>query len=101
MLQNKIRDDLLELFPSLEKDDVRSTSMGVVGEDLQLSPSARKLIPYQIECKNKATSQIHTYMKQARTHGNYDPLVLVKKDRDTVLAIVEWEHFKTLIKKEQ
>lgn len=99
-LQNDIRDALLELFPSLEDDDVKSTSMGAPGEDIQLSPAARKLIPYQIECKNKATSQVHTYYAQAKSHGKHEPLVLVKKDRDITLAIVSWEHFKTLLKKD-
>ena len=58
-----------------------------------------KLFPYQIECKNKATSQIHTYYKQAKSHGKHEPLVVVHMDRNDTLAIVSWEHFQTLIKK--
>jgi len=95
--QQYVRDKLLELFPQLEPDDVRSTAMGAPGEDIQLSPAARKLIPYNIECKSKATSQIHTYYDQAKTHGSHEPLVIVKKDRDIPLAIVSLEHFMTLI----
>jgi len=97
-LQQEVVKDLLDLFPELTKDDIRSTSMGVTGEDIQLSSQARKQFPYQTECKNKATSQIHTYYKQARGHGDYEPLVIVKMDYDEPLAIVSWEHFKTLIK---
>ena len=97
-LQNQIRDEILEIFPSLEPDDVKSTSMGAPGEDIQLSPAARKLVPYQIECKNKATSQIHTYYAQAKSHGKYKPLVVVKMDRDIPLAVISWEHFKELLK---
>lgn len=100
LLQNKIRDDLLGEFPSLTNDDVRSTSMGAAGEDVQLSQAARKLFPYQTECKSKATSQIHTYYEQAKTHGDNEPLVLVKQNRKEILAIVSWEHFKKLIKHE-
>jgi hypothetical protein len=81
----------------LEPDDVRSTSMGQTGEDLQLSPAARKLVPYQTEVKNKATSQAHTYYAQAKSHGKYEPLVLVKKDRDVMLAMVDAEHFFALL----
>ena len=40
--QNEIRDKILETFPDLEPDDVRSTTMGDTGEDIQLSPAARK-----------------------------------------------------------
>lgn len=97
-LQNYVRDKLLLWFPELTKDDVRSTSMGVTGEDVQLSQAARKLIPYQIECKNKAASQLHTYYAQAKSHGEHEPLVVVKKDRDVVLATVRLEHFLTLLK---
>ena len=49
-LQNSVRDILLETFTQLEEDDIKSTTMGESGEDIQLSPAARKLIPYAIEC---------------------------------------------------
>jgi len=96
--QQVIRDDILKLFPQLEPDDVKSTSMGAGGEDVQLSPAARKVFPYQVEAKSKATSQIHTYYKQAQSHGKHEPLVLVKLDRHGILAVVSWEHFQELIK---
>lgn len=99
--QKLVRDWLLKAFPSLEQDDVRSTSMGAGGEDLQLSPAARKLIPYQIECKAKAKSQIHTFYDQAKTHGKHEPLVIVKQDRHIPLAIVSLEHFIQLLKGKQ
>lgn len=73
--------------------------MGQSGEDIQLSPAARRFVPYQIECKNKARSQIHTYYEQAKTHGDREPLVIVKMDRDIPLAIVSAEHFFDLLQK--
>jgi hypothetical protein len=98
-LQQAVRDGILEAFPTLEPDDAKSTSMGAGGEDVQLSPAARKVFPYQIECKSKAQSQLHTYYDQAKTHGKHQPLVVVKKDRAETLAVVEWSHFLELIKK--
>jgi hypothetical protein len=98
ILQKWVRDAILTAFTKLEPDDVKSTSMGASGEDVQLSPAARKLVPYQIECKNKATSQIHTYYEQAKTHGKYEPLVIVKMDYKEPLAIVNAEHFFNLLK---
>jgi hypothetical protein len=71
--------------------------MGAQGEDIQLSPAARKLIPYQIEVKNKAASQIHTYYDQAKTHGKHEPLVIVHKDRDIYLAIISFDHLLQLL----
>jgi hypothetical protein len=96
--QNETRDVFLEVFPTLERDDIISNPMGNPGEDLMLSPAARRLIPYQIECKSKATSQIHTYYEQAKEHGNHEPMVVVKKDRSIPLAIVSLEHFLKLLK---
>jgi hypothetical protein len=97
LLQQYVRNKLLEAFPELEADDVKSTSMGAGGEDVQLSPAARRRFPYQIECKSKATSQIHTYFEQAESHGKHTPLVVVKKDRGKVLAIVALDHFLELL----
>lgn len=74
--------------------------MGSTGEDIQLSPAARKLFPYQTEVKNKATSQIHTFYAQAKQHGQYEPLVVVKMDRDIPLAIVSLDHFLHVVKGE-
>jgi len=72
--------------------------MGATGEDVQLSHAARSLVPFQIECKNKATSQIHTYYEQAKTHGNHEPLVIVKMDYKEPLAILSAEKFFNILK---
>jgi len=98
ILQQLVRDKILEAFPELEPDDVKSTSMGAGGEDVTLSPAARKKFPYQIECKNKATSQLHTYYNQAKTHGKHEPIVIVKKNRAEVLVAVTLENFLNLLK---
>ena len=98
IFQQWVRDLILKTFPSLEADDVKSTSMGAGGEDVQLSPAARKLFPYHIECKSKATSQVHTYYEQAKTHGKHEPIVFVKMDRKEPLAIVSAKHYMEVIK---
>jgi hypothetical protein len=73
--------------------------MGASGEDVTLSPAARKLIPFQIECKSKAKSQIHTYYEQAKTHGPHEPLVVVKMNYKEPLAIVQLGVFVEMLKK--
>lgn len=97
-LQQDVRDLLLRTFPQLDKDDIRSTAMGQTGEDVQLSPAARRLFPYQIECKNKARSQVHTWFEQAVGHGDHEPVLIVKQDRSATLAVVRLEHFVDLVK---
>lgn len=99
-LQQSVRDSVLSTFPSLEPDDVRSTSMGAGGEDVQLSPAARKLFPYSVECKNLAKIAVFNYYEQSQTNaGDYEPLVVIKQNRSKPLAVVDFEHFMELIKK--
>jgi hypothetical protein len=62
--QQEIRDKILKTFPELEPDDVRSTAMGQSGEDIQLSPKARKLLPISAEVKRRKTlSNLDHYME--------------------------------------
>ena len=96
-LQAKVRDCVLALFPHLEPDDCRSTSMGAGGEDVQLSPAARSVFPYSIECKRKARLTAWTDYQQAQRHGPHEPLLVVQADRGTPLAIVSLEHFLGLV----
>ena len=45
------RDIILSTFTDLAPDDVRSTSMGSSGVDIQLSPAAAAVFPYSVECR--------------------------------------------------
>lgn len=51
-LQKWVCQILLNLCPMLEADDILSRGMGQNGEDVMLSPAARKVYPLWIECKN-------------------------------------------------
>tara|TARA_R110000868_G_scaffold3443_1_gene22170 strand:+ start:1927 stop:2286 length:360 start_codon:yes stop_codon:yes gene_type:complete len=99
--QQWVRDKILELFPSLEMDDVRSTSMGAGGEDVQLSPAARKLFPYSVECKALKSIGVYKFMQQAEANCSAPalPIAIIKADRQKPLAVVDAEHFFTLIGK--
>lgn len=98
-LQQAVRDAILDSFKSLESDDVRSTSMGAGGEDVLLSPAARKLFPYTIECKNLAKIAVYNYYVQATGHNDYEPLVVIKQDRSKPLAVVDFDHFMELVRR--
>lgn len=100
-LQQAVRDAVLDAFPSLEADDVRSTSMGAGGEDVQLSPAARKLFPYSVECKNLAKIAVFNYYEQATGHGDHEPLVVIKQNRSKALAVVDFDHFMDLVRRSQ
>ena len=99
LLQQKVRDTILSKFTQLEPDDVKSTSMGAGGEDVQLSPAARKLFPFTIECKSLAAVGVYKFYEQAKTHAKGEPLVVVKQNGDQPLAIVDLDYFVELVRK--
>ena len=97
-LQNKVRDILLETFDTLEPDDIRSAVMGDSGEDIQLSPAARKLIPYSIECKNQEKLNIWSALEQAEDNSkDSTPVLIFKRNRSKTYAVLEIEEFIKLI----
>jgi len=100
-LQQQVRDLLLERFsPKLEPDDIRSAIMGESGEDLKLSPAARKLIPYSIECKNQEKLSIWDSLKQAEENsGNHTPLLVFKRNRSKTYAVLDFDKLLDLIEK--
>ena len=78
-LQNDVRDLILEKFDTLEPDDVRSITMGDSGEDILLSPAARKLFPFSVECKNQEKLNIWSSLEQAEGNSKESTPVLVFK----------------------
>ena len=99
-LQNKIRDLLLEHYSDkLEKDDIRCAIMGESGEDLKLSPAARKLIPYSFECKNQEKLNIWDSLEQAeKNSGDYGPVLIFKRNRSKIYVVLEMPDFLELLK---
>ena len=98
-LQNKVRDLILEKFTQLEEDDVRSTTMGDSGEDVLLSPAARKLFPFATECKNQEKLNIWSSLEQAEQNaGKHTPLLIFKRNRSKTYAVLEIQDFIDLIK---
>ena len=96
-LQQKVVAAFLAAFPHLEPDDVRSTSMGASGEDVQLSPAARRVIPHHVECKKYAKHAVYTFYDQATKHGPHRPLVVLEADRRKPLAVVDFDFFVELL----
>ena len=98
-LQQFIRDLILSLNPELEEDDCKSTSMGAGGEDVQLSPAARKLVPLSIECKSVAKFAGYKYLDQADSNSKeYQPVAVVKANHRKPIVLVDAEYFFQLMK---
>ena len=98
LFQQWVRDKILYHNPELSKDDVRSTSMGAGGEDVQLSTAARIKFPYQTECKSKASYSVYKDYAQASEHGDCEPLLMIKANNKKPLAVVDAEHFVSLVR---
>jgi len=94
-LQKHVRDKILEEYKTLEEDDAKSTAMGQNGVDVQLSPAAKKLFPFSIECKNMAAMTVYRWYEQAQknTKDGTQPLLVIKENRKKPLVVVDLDYF--------
>ena len=98
-LQNQVRDLLLETFKDeLEPDDIRSQIMGMSGEDIVLSPAARRLFPFSVECKAQESLSIWSALEQAESNaGKHIPLLVFKRNRSKTYAVLEFDKLLELL----
>ena len=97
-LQQYVRDSILEVFnKELTSDDVRSTSMGAAGEDLQLSTKARTLLQSAFECKSRRRIAVYRDYEQAQEHASKtkaaEPVVVIKENGKDPLALISLDWF--------
>lgn len=92
-LQQFVRDRILLYLGCLTKDDVRSTSMGAQGSDVQLSPKAQELFNYAVECKaQEGYKKLYDAYEQAAT-GKGQPVVVIRSNGKPALAVILFDHF--------
>ena len=98
-LQNHLRDRLLKAFPHLKAEDIKVAIMSEPGPDIKLSRIAKKLIPYQWECKNQEKMKtIYQWFNQCRRHGNLEPILVIKQNSREELAVLRLDQLIELIK---
>lgn len=102
-LQDKVVLKLRNLFENiLEKDDIKPAIMGTSGVDTVLSPSAKNLIAFDIECKNVETfisAQMREALIQSKSnteHGRVS-LLIFKGNNEPERVILELDDFFSLI----
>ena len=97
-LQNYLKDRLYDFFPSLRNGDIKGAIMGESGEDINLSPAAKDLIPYSFECKNQERLNIWESLSQAEDNADDRiPILVFKRNRTKTYAAIELEAFLNLI----
>ena len=95
-LQQWIRDLLIEKL-ELHPEDIESRSMGAGGEDLIMARAARESFPYSVECKNQEKINIWESYKQAEDNSkDYEPIVVLKRNNQKPLILVDAEYFVNL-----
>ena len=100
-LQQWFRDLLIEKL-DIHPEDVESRSMGEGGEDLIMARAAREKFPFSIEAKNQEKLNVWEAYKQASENsGDYEPLVVLKRNNHKPLVLIDAESFVKLIKNGQ
>ena len=98
-LQQWVRDQLIEKL-EVHPEDVESRSMGAGGEDLIMARAARAKFPYSIECKNQESVNVWKAFEQANENsGDYQPIVVIKRNKSRPLVLIDAEYFVSLHKK--
>ena len=99
-LQNYVVEELRKAYPELEDDDIKSQIMGVSGEDVVLSPLAKRLIGLSFECKNQERLNLWDSLSQAENNCEERTHVLVfKRNRSDTYAAIPFEFLIKLISK--
>tara|TARA_B100001964_G_scaffold60515_1_gene68585 strand:- start:418 stop:777 length:360 start_codon:yes stop_codon:yes gene_type:complete len=97
-LQQWFRDLLIEKL-DVHPEDIESRSMGAGGEDLIMARAARKLFPCSIECKNQESVNVWKSYEQAEENsGDYEPIVVLKRNNTKPLVLVDADYFVRLHK---
>lgn len=90
-LQKEVKGFVHDTFPELEDDDILSRSMGSSGTDLHLSPKARSLFPFDVECKRTERVKLWESWEQCKANAHNTPLLVIKRNRSDTLAVLKLE----------
>ena len=97
-LQQQFMKLLIEKL-DIDPEDLESRSMGAGGEYLIMSKAARNKFPYSVECKNQERLNIWSAWEQAESNkGIYEPIVVIKKNKQRPLVVLDAENFLDMIK---
>ena len=102
LLQQLVRDRICKLLKpyGVVAEDVKSTSMGVSGVDIQLSPFAKQFLPIAAECKSMKSVAVYKWYKQGKnnTKAGEETVLCIKQNNDKPLVVVDLDHYLSLWK---
>ena len=72
------------------------------GEDIILTPAAKKIINYSFECKNKERLDLWKSLEQTASNcEDRNPVLVFKRNRSKIYVTIEFDHFIELINEKQ
>ena len=98
--QNRVRQDLIEHL-GIDPGDILSTAMGQSGCDLYLSPAARTIFPFGVECKAQERIALPEWWQQCTRNAAAEgltPLLILKQSRRDALAVLRWSDLLALLR---
>ncbi|WP_461368498.1 putative PDDEXK endonuclease [Candidatus Darwinibacter acetoxidans] len=98
-LQQAVRQDLIDRL-GIDPGDILSTAMGQSGCDLYLSPAARSVFPFGVECKAQERIALPEWWQQCTRNAAAEglvPLLVFKRNREEPLAVLRWEDLLALL----
>lgn len=99
-LQTEVMGLILQAFPELEPDDVRTAIMGESGEDIKLSPAARRCFPFAVECKYQERLPIWKALEQCESNaGPNTPLLIFRRNRSKTYAVLQLDDLLNLLRR--
>jgi len=101
--QNRVRQDLVDRL-GIDPGDILSTAMGQSGCDLYLSPAARTIFPFGVECKAQERIALPEWWKQCARNAAAEgltPLLVFRRNREDALAVLRWEDLLALLSEVQ
>lgn len=98
----EVKELLHKACSALSPGDIVVTPSGVTGPDLHLSPAAKQVYPWAIECKNVESLNVWKALDQAVSHqqgGEEVPLLFFRRNRSKLYVALEAEHFMRLVRR--
>ena len=99
-LQQAVRQDLVDRL-GIDPGDILSTAMGQSGCDLYLSPAARSVFPFGVECKAQERIALSEWWQQCARNAAKEglmPLLVIRRARTEPLAVLWWDDLLALLR---
>lgn len=94
----ELRESILGAFPELGGDDIQMVPTSVGGEDLKLSPAARRVWPFSTECKNVEALNVWKAIAQAKANApKHAPALVFRRNNHEAWVAVSLDTMLSLL----